>query len=154
VESCRNSFSLSLSLALSVVVSEGHYFLISFRKPEFDNDIDSTMTLDSDIRQCVSLHIVFKNNMQSTLVRQGPEGEPGDCLSTLRPYSDAGCAHLSLTLLGAPVNIGKTRVTVSRQVAKTENLAPPPPGLDRMWPFGIIGVATRYSPDGALGALA
>jgi hypothetical protein len=31
--------------------------------------------------------------------------EPGDCLYTHRPYSDAGYADLPLTLLGAPVNI-------------------------------------------------
>jgi hypothetical protein len=47
--------------------------------------------------------------------------EPVDFLSNLRPYSDAGCAGLPLTLLGAPVSIGETQVTVSR-VAKTENL--------------------------------
>ena len=34
-------------------------------------------------------------------------GEPGDCLSTLHPYSDAGYADLPLTLLDAPVNIGE-----------------------------------------------
>jgi hypothetical protein len=43
--------------------------------------------------------------MQSTMVQQGPGDEPGDCLSTLHLYSDAGCADLPLTLLGAPVSI-------------------------------------------------
>jgi hypothetical protein len=46
--------------------------------------------------------------------RNHHHGEPGECLSNLHPYSDAGCADLFLTLLGAPVNIGQTRVTVSR----------------------------------------
>jgi hypothetical protein len=50
--------------------------------------------------------------MQSTLVQQGPGDEPAACLSTLRPYSDAGYADLPPTLLGAPVSIGETRVTV------------------------------------------
>ena len=50
--------------------------------------------------------------MQSTLVQQGPGDEPADCLSNLRPYSDAGYADLPLTLLGTPVSIGEARVTV------------------------------------------
>jgi hypothetical protein len=47
--------------------------------------------------------------------RNHHHGEPGECLSTLHPYSDAGCADLPITLWGAPVNIGQTRVTVSRR---------------------------------------
>ena len=49
--------------------------------------------------------------MKSKLVQQGPGARhgPGECLSTRRPYSDAGRAYLPLTLLGAPVNIGETR---------------------------------------------
>jgi hypothetical protein len=57
----------------------------------------------------------------------------------VRPYSDAGCANLPLTVLGAPVSIGETGVT-----AKTEILGAALPGQDHMRPFGIIGVATRY----------
>jgi hypothetical protein len=53
--------------------------------------------------------------MQSTLVQQVPGVEPVDCLSTLHSYSDAGCADLPLTLLGAPVSIVETRVTVSKR---------------------------------------
>jgi hypothetical protein len=58
-------------------------------------------------------------------------GRPGDCLSTLRPYSDAGCADLPLTLLGAraPVNIGETRVTVSRRVEDLGAALPKKKGL-------------------------
>jgi hypothetical protein len=58
-----------------------------------------------------------------------------------RSYSGAGYADLPLTLLGAPLNIGETRVTVSW-------LSPRPrrgaalPGQDRMWPSGIIEVVT------------
>jgi hypothetical protein len=64
---------------------------------------------------------VFLCFTYSTLVQQGPGVEPqaGNCLSTLRPYSDAGCADLPLTLLDAPVNIGETRVTVRRPKTKT-----------------------------------
>ena len=42
--------------------------------------------------------------LESTLVQRGPGGrdKPGDCLPTLRPYADAGCADPPLTLLGAP----------------------------------------------------
>ena len=47
---------------------------------------------------------VFLCFMKSTMVQQGPGGEPGDCLSTLRPYSDTGCADLPLAFLGAPVH--------------------------------------------------
>ena len=39
-------------------------------------------------------------------------------------------------------------------VAKTEDLGAALPEQDRMWPFGIIGVMTRYIPTGALGELA
>ena len=64
---------------------------------------------------------------------------------------------LPLALLGAPVSIGETRVTVYRLLPrlrtpgsqKTENLGAALPGQDRMWSFGIIGVATRYTPPGA-----
>jgi hypothetical protein len=41
---------------------------------------------------------VFHCFMLSTLVQHGPGGEPGVCLSTLRPYSGAGCADLPLAL--------------------------------------------------------
>jgi hypothetical protein len=61
----------------------------------------------------------------------------------LSPRSDAGCAYayLRLTLQGAPVNIGEGHGLFA--VAKTENLGALPVE-DRMWLFGIIGVATRY----------
>jgi hypothetical protein len=79
-------------------------------------------------------------------------------MSTVNPYSDAGCAALPLALLGAPVNIGRpgSRETRARSlgVAKTEDLGAALPEQDRMWPFGIIGVMTRYIPTGALGELA
>jgi hypothetical protein len=78
-------------------------------------------------------------------------GEPGDCLSTLHPYSDAGCAVLPLTLLGSPVSIGESRSLGCRQ---DRDLGSALPGQDRMCPFGIIGVVTRYIPTGALGELA
>jgi hypothetical protein len=44
-----------------------------------------------------------------TLAQQNPGVVPGDCLSTLRPCSDACYADLPLTLLGAPVSNGETR---------------------------------------------
>jgi hypothetical protein len=50
---------------------------------------------------CVSLFYVVDTS--ST----GSRRKPGDCLSTLLPYSDTGCAYLPLAraLLGAPVTI-------------------------------------------------
>ena len=62
-------------------------------------------------------------------------GEPADCLSTLHPYSDAGCADLPLTLLGAPVSIGETRVTVSRLAVTVDHDTMP--DSDVHWPPGI-----------------
>ena len=50
------------------------------------------------------------------------ESQAGDCLSALHPYSDAGCADLPLTLLGAPVNIRNIGETRARSV-----------GLPRSW---------------------
>jgi hypothetical protein len=41
------------------------------------------------------------------------------CLLPVRPYSDAGHSDLPLTLLGAPVSIGETRVTGSRLSPRT-----------------------------------
>jgi hypothetical protein len=37
-----------------------------------------------------------------SMVQQGPGGAPADCLFTLHPYSEAGCADLPLALLCAP----------------------------------------------------
>ena len=55
----------------------------------------------------------------------GARGKPGDCLSTLSPCSDTGCADLPLTsmMIGCPVDIGDARVMVSRLA--TENLGTP-----------------------------
>ena len=103
------------------------------------------------------------------MVQQGPGGEPGDCLSTLRPYSDAGCVDLPLTSLGAPVNIGEIKVKIyilfftRGPWVRVENISRlsqrprswgRPPGQDRICPLGISGVATRYFPTGARGELA
>jgi hypothetical protein len=57
-------------------------------------------------------HRVFLCIYVIDTVQQGPGGAPADCLSTLHSYSDASCANLPLALLGAPVNIEETRVTV------------------------------------------
>jgi hypothetical protein len=43
-------------------------------------------------------------------------------------YSDAGCADVPLTLLGAPVSIGETRVTVSRLQDREPGIFPPGTG--------------------------
>ena len=45
----------------------------------------------------------------------------------------------------------KDKETHGLSVAKTENLGAALPGQDRMWPFGIIVVVTRYIATGALG---
>ena len=71
--------------------------------------------------------------------------------------SDAGYADLPLALLGAPVSIGallKTRVTVSRGRTPGPRRRAALPGQDHMYPFGIIGVAPRYIPAGAVIELA
>jgi hypothetical protein len=61
--------------------------------------------------------------MASTLVQQGPGCEAGDCLSTLHPYPDAGCANLPTpNLIGYPSQsvsgrpgLPNTRHTPSRE---------------------------------------
>jgi hypothetical protein len=50
---------------------------------------------------------------------------------------------------GAPVSIGETQVRVSRLLPTPRTWGAILPGPDRMWPFGIIGVATRYILTGA-----
>jgi hypothetical protein len=77
---------------------------------------------------------VFLCFMLSTLVQQGSGVEPGDCLSTLRPYPDAG--RPTPNLIGCPSrHRGDPGHGLS--VDKTENLGASLQGQDRMWPFGI-----------------
>jgi hypothetical protein len=59
------------------------------------------------------------------------------------------------SLLGAPVDIGAgPGFTVSRSKTSGPRRRASLPGQDRMCPFGIIGVAPRYLPAGAVGELA
>ena len=71
--------------------------------------------------------------------------------------SDAGYADLPLTLLGAPVDIGALLKPESRSPGaepQDRDWSGRPPGQDHMYPFGIIGVAPRYIPAGAVIELA
>ena len=70
--------------------------------------------------------------------------------------SDASCADLPLTLLGAPVSIGALLKPGSRSLGedKTETGPSALPGQDHMYPFGIIGVASRYIPAAVVVELA
>jgi hypothetical protein len=68
--------------------------------------------------------------------------------------SDAGYADLPLALLGAPVSIGALLEPGSRSPgAEPQDRDWPgrPPGTGpSMYPFGLIGVAPRYIPAGAV----
>ena len=71
--------------------------------------------------------------------------------------SDAGYADLPLPLLGAPVSIGALLKPGSRSPGanpRTETGQAALPGQDYMYPFGVIGVASRYLPAGAVIELA
>ena len=87
----------------------------------------------------------------STLVPRGTELGVTYLLSALS--SDAGYADLPLPLLGAPVDIGAL-VGHGLLRSKTETGQAALPGQDHMYPFGVIGVAPRYIPAGAVIELA
>ena len=69
--------------------------------------------------------------------------------------SDAGYVDLPPPLLGAPVSIGALVKLGSRSRAEQDrDWSSRPPGQDYMYPFGVIGVAPRYIPAGAVIELA
>ena len=91
----------------------------------------------------------------STNRAPGPDPWGTEMGVTYLPFtisSDAGYADLPLPLLGAPVSIEALVKLGSRSLAETDQAAFP--GQDHMYPFGVIGVAPRYLPAGAVIELA
>ncbi len=104
---------------------------------------------------CVSLFYVIDTGSTGTRTRIRVT-ELGVAYIPLTVRSDAGYADLPLALLGAPVSIGALVKPGSRSLGKTKTEAGRAalPGQDHMYPFGIIGVAPRYIPAGAVVELA
>ncbi len=109
--------------------------------------------------QSVLCFFVLCNRHRFTQFNRAPGPDQGDRTGGYLPFalsSYASYADLPLALLGAPVDIGALVKPGSRSLgkAKTETGRAALPGQDHMYPFGIIGVAPRYIPAGAVVELA